>query len=740
MENLFSEDPQFRRVQYRKLSDNAREWQEEIGALVSEVLPKDLDLNVQVVFQKVDDEKGYGIGSAIATDGGSGKSIGIPIIIKAWHVAPFDLYFHDGKLAPLTEDNVAKHFLHGSLGVGVASRTPPPNLSDDVFADVRTPPLGGKYAYSAPFSALRLISGTLGAEDLEHFKLAVQTNPRVLAGFHKNNTFEVLCKYAAEKPALSPQDKKDRERTMSVFTVKKDGPNEYRLYSSPDGVYDPVLISTNRRGAKAILEMEQSGFDDAKPDPMCLVDQNGHYTVSPPTEPVLGSKVVGPKGAVKTDGAGDYGAELGEHKSPWVFDPRGDDRAVESAATFGRFGVKDSDGVLAKGWVVPNVVDFDGKAKPLKLFLGKSLSAMQGRIAGIPLPDDADAFPHPDVPETGDIGTLVYRDGDKVVATAAFQVTGVNHYKGMNGLKIVDHHGNHASLIFSPKIDGIIPIGDGKMADFGPLIGPKKNYIVSEKMFFVKMPRLSGVSEGPDDFKSKAAEHLDKNPLKVAMANGRYIFRGGPVLKCASYNGVRKTASVGRPADFDFTNLPRHEAEFLLGAWGLDQVKTAEVLDGVASRIHLEVHHLQRPMLPHEEKVASSNLAPFVENLRRPILELVKAAADFDNAQTVDSVLSLGFINEENVNRFAAARSMLEEVSHMISKLLLAARLGAEDVPEESARAALMHIQRVIDGLGRLRMLGEHQIKTSSLRRPPPKRSPVGGRLLDAFSPQGVNG
>ena len=134
MENLFSEDPQFRRVQYKKLSDNVREWQQEISALIAEKLPKDLGLDVAVVFQDVDDEKGYAVGTAIAKDGSSSKSIGIPIVVKAWHLAPIDLFFSESKLYPLTDDNVAKVFYQSSLGAGVASKKPPPNMADDVFA------------------------------------------------------------------------------------------------------------------------------------------------------------------------------------------------------------------------------------------------------------------------------------------------------------------------------------------------------------------------------------------------------------------------------------------------------------------------------------------------------------------------------------------------------------------------------------------------------------------------------
>jgi hypothetical protein len=121
--------------------------------------------------------------------------------------------------------------------------------------------------------------------------------------------------------------------------------------------------------------------------------------------------------------------------------------------------------------------------------------------------------------------------------------------------------------------------------------------------------------------------------------------------------------------------------------------------------------------------------------MRVPVDELVKVAAALDDAQSVDAVLSLGFVNDENIARFAAAKPMLWEVSHMLSKLLLASRLGMEDIPEEHARAALRHLQKVIKGLGRLKMLEDHQEKTSAAR--PSRRRPVGGRLIEAAAPMG---
>lgn len=782
MENLFSEDPQFRRVQYKKLSDNVREWQQQIAAIVTEKLPRDLSVDVTVIFQQVNDEKGYAIGTAIARDTSSERQIGVPVIVKSWHLAPIDLFFSGGQLLPLNETNLARVFFQTSMGAGLAPQQPPPNMVDDVYAELRNPPLGGKYSYSAPFSFLRLISGTLGADDLQHFKQAA-THPNILAAYQRRGNFDVLCKIAEEKPLPTEQDDINADRAKGVLTVKKDGPDRYRLYSSTDEVYDPVLVSTNRRGAQNLLNTICAELVDYEKDPMLVADMNGHVTIKPPTSPYGKPLEDGGKG------------EFGERLNPFVFDPLQDDRTAKVIDSYGRYAVRDRDGVLAKGWVVPNVVNFDGSTVGAKLFLGKALASYQSRIVGIPLPDDADTHLEADRPDTGKTGVLMYREGKDVFATLPFQITGVTIYKNLRALSVVDMRGNQANLIITPNIDGIVKVSGGR--ELGPLIGPKANYFVSAKMFFVRTPRLCAVSESPDEFKRIAADWLDANPVKVAMANGRYVFRSGQLKKLGGgkssrhiempddYVGstplragglhkgnrsvdldigkvkVQSPKSVGleigkvkvqptnlsaaaeqstiKKASFDFNSLDRHEAEFLLTSWGLPLDKTAQLLDGVRHRGSLEVHHLRIP--PAESvKLAARNsrrseLAKFATAVKAPIAEIVKIAANLEDTQSVDSVLSLGFVNPENISRFASAKPMLWEVCHMLAKMLLAARLGMEDIPEEAVRAALDHLQRILDGLDRLKLLEANQAKTASVKAAP---NHIGGRLGRGNEPLGI--
>jgi hypothetical protein len=307
---------------------------------------------------------------------------------------------------------------------------------------------------------------------------------------------------------------------------------------------------------------------------------------------------------------------------------------------------------------------------------------------------------------------------------------------------VVDVRGNACNLILTPNINGIVKIEDngGKRSELGPLLGKKTNYFVSAKLMFIRMPRLTSVTGAPDDFKRAAAEWLDENPIKVAVANGRYVIRGSAARKAAAGRAVRakdKQSSVSvKQASFDLDALARHEAEFLLGYWGLGREKVAEVLDQAHRHVNLEVHHLCFPSGERQVKTASVERAKIASSIKAPIGQLLKIASSIKDVQTVDSVLALGFVNPENISRFASIRPMLWEVSHMLAKLLLGARLGMEDLPEDSIRSALDHLQRVIDGLSRLSMLEQHEVKTSSARTQPIRH--VGGRLMRDTDPVGM--
>ena len=731
MTDLFSEDPQFRRSQYTKLSDNVHAWPQEVAALVQEHLPPNLGLDVAVVFQKTDQQKGYAIGTAIVRHANAPKQIGVPIIIKAWHAAPFDLFFEGDRVRPLTPDAIAREFFSANVGVGLAPQKPPPLMYDDQGFENRFPPIGGKYA-----SVAEAVLPARAHEDIAALRQAIEAAPAALAKFAQHGTTDRLKAWASKRSDEIAE--RQAERATRIMTIKKDGPDTYRIFANDDRVYEPMLLAGDRRLVRDLVELRQGHIGGAVDAVLAQLDRNGTVTLTPPEES-YGKPLDGPSGN-GVDGSGAYGAELGPRRNPFVFNPLQDDRTVVQVDRLGRYAVTDRSGVLAKGWGFPKVVGFDGKATGLKIFAGRALASFQNRIAGIRIDDDQTVTLPAGELEAGRVGTLVSPTAG--LATVPFTILGVTVYAGERSLAIVDYAGIRMNLIPSSHIDGIAPVGDSKA--LGPLLGPGRNYLISDRLMFVPFPKLTAVSESADGFRKVARElALDVAPLKVSVANGRYVFRGSALGKYAaaglvggvgamvrkgrnlasqvalkSADATRKVKAMVEKAAFDTGALERHEAAFLLASWGLGQDKIAHVLDGARAHVVLEVHHLRYADLPHATKVASADTCRLVARMRTPMGELVKAAAMLEDADSVDSVLALGFLNQENIERFASVKPMLEEVGGVLAKLLLAARLGIEDIPEEAARSAIANLQRVIDGLTQLEMqVGQQKARATARGR-----------------------
>jgi hypothetical protein len=548
-------------------------------------------------------------------------------------------------------------------------------------------------------------------------RAAVHGAPSVLGKFAQHRTMDRLKAWASKREEEGEQC--NAERAARILTVKKDGPDEYRIYANNDEVFEPMLIHGDRGMLRDLAELRQTGAGDATDLLMRNLDRNGEVTLIPAPAP---------------------GTDRAQRREPFVFNPLQDDRTVVEADRLGRYGVTDRSGVLAKGWVFPKVVTFEGKATGLKIFAGRALSAMQHRIAGIRLNDEPTVTLPVGELDAGRVGTLVSPPAG--IATVPFTIVGVTVCAGERSLAIVDYAGARINLVPSARVDGIVPLSDSKA--LGPLLARGRNYLISDRLLFVPFAKLTAISDDKESFRKVAAdEALDTAPLKVSVANGRYVFRGSALSKYAasglpsgglgavvrkgrnlasqvalkSADATRRVKAMVQKAAFDTAALERHEAAFLLASWGLGQDKTAHVLDAARAHVVLEVHHLRYPSAPLEKTAAPARQA-FAAKMRAPMAELVKVAALLEDADTVDSILALGFVSDENLERFASVRPLLEDLSGTLAKLLLGARLGIEDIPEEAARSAIASLQRVIDGLVQLEMqVRQNQARTSTRGR-----------------------
>jgi hypothetical protein len=84
---------------------------------------------------------------------------------------------------------------------------------------------------------------------------------------------------------------------------------------------------------------------------------------------------------------------------------------------------------------------------------------------------------------------------------------------------------------------------------------------------------------------------------------------------------------------------------------------------------------------------------------------LLKEAAALDDPLSVDKVLSVGFLNPENINTFIAYIPEFEDTLKKLSELLVAARLGLTPVDAGALERVVKHLDKVIIGL---RELAQH--------------------------------
>lgn len=671
MESIFAPEPQFQQGQYHKLSDNMNEWEEQIHSLISGVLPSRLGLSTKLHWSKVDDQSGYGVGSVILGDK-AGVSVGIPIIIKQWHLAPLDTVMMDDKAYPLNEESLKEIFSDNSIASETVSRRGVGRMFDsgDMYESTYPPVGGGRYVYSSEGSLLQDIEGTLWEDDIGDFKKAA--SPEVLAAAKRNGSYEVFSKLAAKKG----KKKGKKVRKKNIINVARKGVNEYSILGNPEGVFDPIMVGADRPTMRKFVA-KAVGKGQAEMEAVSRIEKTRSYQLS------------GPKERTSEPSKEPVGRKLGEHGEIFLTGQEGPAKAV-SCDKFGVYAMKDPAGVVSHGYCFPNVIKFNGSKAGLKIFAGKNCCAVQARISGVPSPDHEVAVPET-LPDVGKFGTLVHVGKGNALATVPFTVDSVSMYKEVKGLGVTDFYGNKATLILSPMVQGITPVGKAK--ELGPLGGPN-SFLVPQDMHFFELNHMKKMSEDVGEHAKHAALNHDQNPVQVLYQNGIFIMKGNDLDKYASVNDV----------NFDFNSLQENELDFLLSSFGCPTDQLPHVKQAAATCVSgARIHGLEMPKLASEVP-EDMRIDQYIRSLR---CNLVKEAAVMDEGEVVDAALSLGFINPDNVTKFMTAVPKLKEALSMLSKLLIASRLGMTSIPEEATRAARDNILRVVQGLKKLGLMSQ---------------------------------
>jgi hypothetical protein len=204
-----------------------------------------------------------------------------------------------------------------------------------------------------------------------------------------------------------------------------------------------------------------------------------------------------------------------------------------------------------------------------------------------------------------------------------------------------------------------------------------------------------------DDVDGVALESQEGNMGKQAQANRSLasveLRSGGSGTWSFSGPLVDKLAHDQR----EFLGVD--DAMFLLGALGVNQAYGVKKLAQAASGMETVQVRVGRPIKLAEEQVkeayaqASNTLSQMPDI---PKVSLVKEASVLGDPQSVDAVLSLGFINPENTTMFVGYLPVLEDAQYKLCDILLASRLGnLIDTPEGALEACVRGMESTLTGL-----------------------------------------
>lgn len=345
----------------------------------------------------------------------------------------------------------------------------------------------------------------------------------------------------------------------------------------------------------------------------------------------------------------------------------------EQIKDFGIWKVRTPDGNDLIGYVFPSLIDLDGQSVPVSLFTNGSHAALQADMAGVRVGEGASLF-----------------EGKPSGRGIFYKVLGTGRAAGTVPLTV------HAGLEAGGSVGFMAETFDGQSAKIVPQPG-------------IQLPTMADAETSvmPADWSwlplDKAesvvliahAQEFNKQAEARSFACDVTIRSGGPNSFALTGMALDKLGS----ANTQFLNFD--DAVFLLGGLGVApayaQQKLAEALawpEPISCRVSRMIETAESNVAHAAEKTAEA-LASYV-NLRR---DLVKEAAFIPDPTAVDTVLSLGFINPENISAFISSLPAIDSAQEKMCEILLGARLGLQGVATYALERAIRATEEVIEGL-----------------------------------------
>jgi len=681
------------------MPEDPNAWSDEALQALYKQVPYLSDFDLHVEMAAVDGERGYGLGHVKVTSKTEApmmapadqlKSAGIresriPIIIKDNKLMPLDLIVtDDSKVLPLTEGRL-RQAMFRPQNFDVTSKTP----GDQSMIGQLYPPFrqnygfgGGGVAVSAGMggktaavhsdleawltadvtkkeassatkgarfhkaqqllgktgSVLSAVLPTANVSDLDAFREALGDASTKVAFFQNVAAYGALQKIAETEPRSIA---KTAARLADVLR-----PSVVQFISNGDGTY---VCKTASRHSWEAREVEVSR--------QLLVQHMGSKLAAEVDS--AGSVTLAPEGAAAVAESPLPGSGAGPISAP------------------GMYQVQTAEGESLSGVVVPNLLDVDGTALPISLFMDGQHVAVQADMVGTPLGEYSAPGSLP-ADQAAGYGVFYFEAGGIPVATLPLRLGA--SVAGMEG-----QTGHFTAETFDGRLVQV-----SVQPYVATVVGVEDQMLIPSTWCWIPLDQAQEVSLAETAATAQKVASSAQRALQVTVLAGSadsFSLRGAPVEKLAA----------------DERNfLTQDQALFVLVGCGADPTKSlnklAEALSLPGKQATLAVPHTLK-MAEEVRGESYLNAQEYLDNTPSFRVRLWKEAAVIPDPVAVDTVLSLGFLNPENITAFVGYLPTLDEAQRRMCELLIGARLGLRELSDGALERAIRAVEDVIEGL-----------------------------------------
>lgn len=658
--------PRYQGIEFEKaaaettLPESPNAWPQAILNEVFKQAPFLSDYHPEVEMDRVDAEQGYGLGYInVSTksevgpnplpaqrDAISLRSIRIPVIIAENKLQPLDLLVtEDGKCLPLNERRVRQAMFRPTPFDVTGKAT-----GDTSIVGTLYPP----YRQNAGFGGGGMSTSIGMGKTSSILSHILQTiDPITYNNFvQKIAQEEIKFAYRENMPAMEP--------ALKVLAS----------YTPPDRMKE----------AQAMLERLPASVTQ-------IVKEGSAYRIKTANHKfwTIADTGLVDRGVVYRN----YGAKIAEQVdtagSVTLTDvsPSEDntdqnpENKAQPVTTVGLYTVLGEDGQQRTGTVIPNLMGLDGVELPIALFTNGSETALQEEIVGIP---SGTTHTLPASKLISGHGCFYTTTDGGIQATVPVHLTSGFNIGGSRGWTGTTMEGDEVEIKMQPNIKKPVRI-DAKGT------GPASVLIPEDyKWLPLGADKSIALVDRREDFQKEGS---DQSPYVYVSSDGTSFTLRGPLAEKLAYE--------------ERNFLSTADVMFVLGGFGANFDTVPQKLAQAAmERVPVAVK-VARVITPIEEthdaaiKTAQEKVRDFdVNSLRK---DLVKEAAAIPEATSVDAVLSLGFINPDNVLSFIEHLPDLELAQGHLCDLLIAARIGLRTIPKAALEKAVRNIEETIDGL-----------------------------------------